>query len=67
VQDVEGKTVVFVPADEKNSFVAREVETSATASGRVPVKSGLKPGERIVVEGAFMVKAQAMKSELGAE
>lgn len=67
VQDMEGKKVVFVPADEKNSFVAREVETGATESGRVLVKNGLKPGERIVVEGAFMVKAQAMKSELGEE
>lgn len=65
VQGMEGKKVVFVPADEPNTFVARKVEIGDTQSGQTVITNGLKPGERIVVKGAFMVKAQAMKAELG--
>lgn len=67
VQTVGGKTVVFVQGAKPNAFLAREVETGATQGGRTQVKHGLKPGERVVVKGAFMVKAQAMKAELGHE
>ena len=65
VQKMEDKTVVFVTADEPNAYVAREVETGTTEAGRTQIKNGLKPGEKVVVEGAFMVKAQGMKAELG--
>lgn len=65
VQKMDDKTVVFVALDEPNTFVAREVKTGATQSGRTVITSGLKNGERVVVKGAFMVKAQAMKAELG--
>jgi cobalt-zinc-cadmium efflux system membrane fusion protein len=65
VQDFEGKKMVFLPADEENAFLKREVEIGATEGGQTVIKSGLKPGERVVVKGAFMVKAQAMKAELG--
>jgi RND family efflux transporter MFP subunit len=65
VQKMEDKTVVFAAADEPNTFVAREVETGAAEGGKTIVKSGLKNGERVVVKGAFMVKAQALKAELG--
>lgn len=65
IQKMEDKTVVFVTADEPNTFVAREVETGTTENGQITIKNGLKPGDRVVVKGAFMVKAQAMKAELG--
>jgi RND family efflux transporter MFP subunit len=65
VQKMENTTVVFVPADEENAFVAREVVVGESEGGRTIIKSGLKNGERVVVKGAFMVKAQAMKAELG--
>ena len=67
VQTMEGKSVVFVQADKPNEFTAREVESGATEAGRTVIKNGLKPGEKVVVKGAFMVKAQAMKAELGHE
>ncbi len=67
LQTMEGKQVVFVQADKPNEFTAREVETGATEGGRTVIKNGLKPGEKVVVKGAFMVKAQAMKAELGHE
>jgi cobalt-zinc-cadmium efflux system membrane fusion protein len=67
IQSMEGKPIVFVQGDKPHNFVAREIETGATEGGRTIVKAGLKNGERIVVKGAFMVKAQAMKAELGHE
>ena len=65
IQEFEGEKIVFIPADEPNAFVKRPVETGATAGGMTIIKRGLKSGDKIVVKGAFMVKAQAMKAELG--
>jgi cobalt-zinc-cadmium efflux system membrane fusion protein len=67
VQDMEGKKVVFVAGEKAGEFEAREVDAAAPTGGRVLVRSGLRPDERVVVKGAFMVKAQAMKAELGHE
>jgi cobalt-zinc-cadmium efflux system membrane fusion protein len=67
VQTMDGKTVVFVATGKPNEFAAREVKTGATAKGATEIKSGLKPGEKIVAKGAFVVKSQAMKSELAEE
>jgi len=67
VQTMEGKTVVFVSTGKANEFTARPVTTGATAGGQTEIKSGLKPGEKIVAKGAFVVKSQAMKSELAEE
>lgn len=67
VQDMEGKKVVFVAGEKAGQFAAREVETGPTTGGQTLIKSGLSSGEKIVVKGAFMVKAQAMKAELGHE
>lgn len=65
IQTLEDKMVVFVQAEKPTQFVAREVERGATEAGRTVIKNGLKPGEKVVTSGAFMVKAQAMKAELG--
>ncbi|RYX85906.1 efflux RND transporter periplasmic adaptor subunit [bacterium] len=67
VQNMNGQATVFVLGDEAGEFKARDVETGAVSDGLTIIKNGLKPNERIVVKGAFMVKAQAMKSELGHE
>ncbi len=65
IQEFEGEKIVFMPADEPNAFVKRPVETGATAGGMTIIKSGLQSGDKVVVKGAFMVKAQAIKAELG--
>ena len=65
IQDLEGEKMVFIQGDEANHFEKRAVEVGATQGGRALIKSGLKAGEKIVVTGAFTVKAQAMKAELG--
>lgn len=58
------KTVVFVAVDE-DEFQEREVSLGAESGGTYEVLAGLKPGERVVSEGAFLVKSQGKKGELG--
>jgi RND family efflux transporter MFP subunit len=65
VQTHEEKTVVFVQGDHPGEFEAKEVRIGDTVDGQTVIASGLEPGERVVTRGAFMVKAQAMKAELG--
>ena len=65
VQELEGKTVVFVPAGEPNAFAARPVVTGARAEGWVELVSGLAENEKLVVEGAFTLKSAALAAELG--
>jgi RND family efflux transporter MFP subunit len=67
IQTEEGKTVVYTQGEREGEFVAKPVQTGERTEGRVLITAGLKPGERIVTRGAFMVKAQAMKSELTEE
>jgi len=67
VQTHEGKTVVFVAGDHPGEFEAKEVKTGDTVAGLTEITSGLQPGERVVTRGAFTVKAQAQKAELGHE
>lgn len=66
VQTVDGRQIVWIPGDERGHFMARPVEVGQTLEGnRVEILSGLEPGERIVTEGAFTLKAQLSKGEFG--
>ena len=67
VQSQESKKVVFVPGEKPGEFLARPVEVGITQEGKTEIRSGLKPGEKFVAKNAFLVKSQAMKSELGEE
>ncbi|HYI92447.1 MAG TPA: efflux RND transporter periplasmic adaptor subunit [Bryobacteraceae bacterium] len=60
VQELNGKHVVFVPA-EGDSFSPKEVTIGGKNAGRVQVLSGLRPGDTVVVSGAYLLKTQAMK------
>jgi cobalt-zinc-cadmium efflux system membrane fusion protein len=63
IQTVEGGPAVFVPVEgEENTFAKRAVSVGKAAGGWVPVMSGLKEGERIVVAGSFILKADLGKS-----
>lgn len=63
LQDVEGRTSVFV---EKNGkFEAREVTIGLRTAAEVEVLSGIGIGEAVVVEGAFTLKSELAKSEMG--
>ncbi len=65
VQTLDNKTVVFVATGKANEYEARPVKTGANAGGTTEIKSGLRPGDKIVTKGAFVAKSQAMKSQLG--
>jgi cobalt-zinc-cadmium efflux system membrane fusion protein len=59
VQNVGDRTVVYV-ADERQTgrFVEREVRLGDRTGNHVVVLSGLQPGERIVADGSFLVRAE---------
>jgi hypothetical protein len=47
---------------EPNTFAKRTVSVSATVGGIVPITSGLKEGEPVVVSGSFILKAELGKA-----
>lgn len=63
VQQVEGRDVVFVRA--KGGFQAVPVSTGSRSGGRVEILEGLRPGQTVVVRGAFVLKSQLGASEAG--
>jgi cobalt-zinc-cadmium efflux system membrane fusion protein len=50
----EEESFVFVDAG-NGRYVKRDVKITGTGSGRLLMKSGLKPGERIVSEGGYFL------------
>lgn len=66
VQSIGDRTVVYVVADgEDGRFVERPVKLGATAGDVVELIEGLKPGERVVTEGSFFIRAEAGRSRSG--
>lgn len=65
VQTLDNRTVVFVSGHEDGEFAARPVTTGRESAGQVEVLEGLEPGVQIVVEGAFILKSELMRGELG--
>ncbi len=61
LQRLENGWYVFLPG-EPGVFEMREVGRGRDLGGEVEVVSGLQPGETVVVEGAFLLKAEAEKS-----
>jgi len=61
LQRVEEEWVVFLPGEE-GLFEIREVGRGRDLGGEVEILTGLQPGETVVVEGAFLLKAEAEKS-----
>jgi cobalt-zinc-cadmium efflux system membrane fusion protein len=61
LQRLENGWYVFLPG-EPGLFEMREVGRGRDLGGEVEVVSGLQAGETVVVEGAFLLKAEAEKS-----
>ena len=66
VQKVSGLPAVFVEKS-PGLFELRPVETGREAHGVVEIRHGLRAGERIVAEGAFILKSELLKGTIGAE
>lgn len=54
----------FVYVEKSGGFEKRAVQLGATTHDNAVVTSGLKAGERIVVDGAFILKSESKKDEL---
>jgi cobalt-zinc-cadmium efflux system membrane fusion protein len=65
VQELNGQNVVFIPTGERQ-FKAQPVVLGSSYGGDVEVLSGVKAGDRMVVQGAFTLKGQATRGA-GAE
>lgn len=66
VQEVEGRNVVFVTGDRPGEFRALPIEIGeATEDGMITVLSGLKAGDAIVVTGAFALRSELAKGDIG--
>lgn len=61
VQQIEGRDMVFIQA--KGGFQAVPVSVGSRSGGRVEIISGLRSGQTVVTEGAFVLKSQLGASE----
>jgi hypothetical protein len=60
------KKVVFVKIDDEK-FQMKEVKVKSETADEVAISEGIKDGEPVVEEGAFLVKSEFLKAELQEE
>ncbi|AWV89517.1 efflux RND transporter periplasmic adaptor subunit [Bradymonas sediminis] len=65
VQELHGRSVVFVARGEPGEFHAEPVALGRESGGQVEVLDGLAPDASVVVQGAFILKSELMRGELG--
>lgn len=65
VQTMDGERVVFVQGNEIGEFEAREVVVGREGADQVEVLKGLSPKEFYVKQGAFILKSELMRGQLG--
>jgi cobalt-zinc-cadmium efflux system membrane fusion protein len=66
VQSIGERTVVYVvPEAGEPRFVERPVKISEQSGDLATVLDGLKPGERVVTEGSFFLRAEAARTRTG--
>lgn len=61
IQTINGRQVVFVATDDPNTFELRSVRLGDESEGRVSVIEGLTQGEKVVMTGSFMLRAEWLK------
>ncbi|MBI3730380.1 MAG: efflux RND transporter periplasmic adaptor subunit [Undibacterium umbellatum] len=62
---IQGQPTVFIQDGE--GFQPRAVDLGEKLQGQVVLKSGLRPGEKVVVSGAYALKAKMLKSQISAD
>jgi cobalt-zinc-cadmium efflux system membrane fusion protein len=61
IQDLDGRAVVFVQHG-AGRFLVRDVTVQPETDGLVEVSTGLRAGERVATQGAFLVKSELLKA-----
>jgi cobalt-zinc-cadmium efflux system membrane fusion protein len=61
VQSIGGRTVIYVATEEEGRFVETTVTLGVIAGDAVQVLAGVKPGDRVVTEGSFFLRAEAAR------
>jgi cobalt-zinc-cadmium efflux system membrane fusion protein len=61
VQQIEGRDMVFVQV--KGGFQATPVSIGSRSGGRIEILDGLRAGQTVVTQGAFVLKSQLGASE----
>ena len=64
LQKVKDKQIVFVSNGDKE-FATKEIVAGFEDNGYIQVLSGLKQGDKVAVEGSFLLKSELLKSEMG--
>jgi cobalt-zinc-cadmium efflux system membrane fusion protein len=65
VQEAKGVQLVFVQLAE-DAFEARRVKTTPAENDMVAIASDVRPGERVVTTGSFLLKTETLKESIGA-
>nr|MDQ3034827.1 efflux RND transporter periplasmic adaptor subunit [Myxococcota bacterium] len=65
LQRLEESWVAFVPGEEPGEFEIRQVGRGRDLGDEVEIQSGLRAGERVVVQGAFLLKSEAERARGG--
>ena len=65
IQKIDGRDVVFV--EDGDGFSVRPVAQGNSDGEWTEIVSGLNPGDRYVIRGAFILKSELQKSEAGHE
>jgi len=66
VQTIGERQVVFVPApDEEGKFLARPVQVGPLRGDLITMRSGVRPGEVVVTEGSFFLRAEMLRNAPG--
>lgn len=66
LQRVRDQWVAFIPKSDR-TFEIRTVGRGRDLQGEVEIVTGLQPGETVVVDGAFLLKAEAEKADGGGD
>ena len=63
IQSLGDSQVVFVPArDDAGRFLSRAVRIGPLSGDAYPVLAGLEPGEVVVTEGSFLLRAEVLRN-----
>lgn len=63
---IDNNDCVFVVVND-TVFSKRIVKTGSVENERIEIKEGLKEGEQVVTKGAFYIKSEMLKDELGGD